>query len=907
MLVLTLPKKKHGHLAKTQAAGDFVDEWNEALKKLPADEEIVDVTSALSIAGMAVKDEKELSSVRNASRASAHLLRKYLVDEMSEVLDEEKKVSHRAFSDKVNSQIENTKYMQSLKVGASFDAGQLDWAVAPLIESGGAYDLRLHQAQPDENNLHAGVIIAALGFRYATYSSLVARTYFVDPNKAQDNVYNLLLEIHETVIKEIKEGAIPKNIYEKALGLVKSKNPQLEEHFLRSVGYGIGIETRDNALLLNAKNTRPLKDGMTLVVMTGFADIDNPKPQDKKSAQYSLMLADTVRVAPSEVIVFTKDAPSDRESVSFFFKDETDEKPAKASTKKDSRIGAVAQGNIRGSRLRHERQATDTSEKDRARHDHQKELHQKKQEEGKERFKADSGAMNGVETKKFKRFESYKRDNQFPLRVKDLVICVDERAQSIVLPIMGRPVPFHINTVKNASTNQEGGFAFLRINFLSPGQGVGRKDDQPFEDINAHFVRSLTFKSKDFDRMEDIVREINNLKKSTARKEQEKKDMEDVIEQDKLQEIRNRRPVRTEPVFLRPALEGKRLPGSIEIHQNGMRYQHQTGQIVDILFSNIKHLFFQPCDHELIVIIHMHLISPILVGKKKTKDVQFYREATEMAFDETGNRKRKHRYGDEEEFEQEQEERRRRAQLNREFKAFAERISDAARAEHLSVDIPFRELGFNGVPSRSSVLVQPTTDCLVQLTEPPFLVISLSDIEVVHLERVQFGLKNFDMVVILHDFQKPPIHVNTIPVESLDAVKDWLDSVDIPFSEGPMNLNWGQIMKTVTSDPHAFFAEGGWHFLSTESDSEEQEQSEDEESAFEMSDSEVAGLSGDSSEDESEFDEDASADASDDEADGVSDEGEDWDEMEEKAKKSDKRSGLDAEDESKGKKSKGRR
>ena len=81
------------------------------------------------------------------------------------------------------------------------------------------------------------------------------------------------------------------------------------------------------------------------------------------------------------------------------------------------------------------------------------------------------------------------------------------------------------------------------------------------------------------------------------------------------------------------------------------------GSNIDVLFSNVKHLFFQPCTHELIVIIHVNLKNPIMIGKKKAKDVQFYREATDMQFDETGNRKRKHRFGDEEEFEQEQEER----------------------------------------------------------------------------------------------------------------------------------------------------------------------------------------------------------------------------------------------------------
>ena len=342
---------------------------------------------------------------------------------------------------------------------------------------------------------------------------------------------------------------------------------------------------------------------------------------------------------------------------------------------------------------------------------------------------------------------------------------------------------------------------------------------------------------------------------------------------------------------MRPGLDGKRIAGEVEIHSNGLRYSDHRGSQIDILFSNVKHLFFQPCTHELIVIIHVHLKDPIMIGKKKAKDVQFYREATDMAFDETGNRKRKHRYGDEEEFEQEQEERRRRTQLDKVFKSFAEKVQ-AAAPDGFGVDIPFRDLGFNGVPNRSNVLCQPSTDCLVQLTEPPFMVLTLEELEIVHLERVQFGLKNFDMVCVFKDFSRPPAHINTIPMESLEQVKDWLDSVNIAYSEGPLNLNWSTIMKTITADPHQFFVDGGWSFLSTESD-EEEEDDEDEESAFEMSDSELA-VSEASSEDESDFDDDASADEgepSDDES-----VGEDWDELEKKAKKKDREGGLDDED-----------
>jgi nucleosome binding factor SPN SPT16 subunit len=352
----------------------------------------------------------------------------------------------------------------------------------------------------------------------------------------------------------------------------------------------------------------------------------------------------------------------------------------------------------------------------------------------------------------------------------------------------------------------------------------------------------------------------------------------------------DRRPAVLDNVFIRPALEGKRVPGKVEIHQNGIRFQSplSTQQRVDVLFSNVRHLFFQPCAHELIVIIHIHLKDPILVGnKKKTKDVQFYREATDIQFDETGNRKRKYRYGDEDEFEQEQEERRRRAELDRLFQGFAQKIAEAGKNEGIEVDMPIRDLGFHGVPFRSNVFVQPTTDCLIQVVEPPFMVLTIDDIEIAHLERVQFGLKNFDMVFVFKDFTRTPYHINTIPVEFLEPVKEWLDSCDILFSDGPFNLSWPTIMKTVTTDTHQFFVDGGWSFLQTESDDEGDAES-DEESAFEMDDDELEDAS-ESSEEGSDFGSNVSDEDDEDDAElSDEEEGEDWDELERKAKKRDR-------------------
>ncbi|KAI7223882.1 FACT complex subunit [Hortaea werneckii] len=268
----------------------------------------------------------------------------YFVDYMSDVLDKDKKITHKALTDKIASKIDDEKFFKSnwKKAPQNFDTMQLDWSVQPTVMSGGNFDLKLG-SEPDDNNLHAGVIVAALGLRYQTYASMIARTYLVDPNKTQENMYKLLLSVHDAVIKEMRDGVQAKDVYNKAISVIKAKKPELVEKFTKSVGAGMGIEARDSTLVLNAKNTRVLKDGMTFSVTTGFSDLENPNPQDKKrDAKYALMLSDTVRInsqGNNEAFVFTRDAPTDMESTSFFFNDEDEEeKKEKPKPKKDSRV-----------------------------------------------------------------------------------------------------------------------------------------------------------------------------------------------------------------------------------------------------------------------------------------------------------------------------------------------------------------------------------------------------------------------------------------------------------------------------------------------------------------------------------------------------------------------------------------
>jgi nucleosome binding factor SPN SPT16 subunit len=77
----------------------------------------------------------------------------------------------------------------------------------------------------------------------------------------------------------------------------------------------------------------------------------------------------------------------------------------------------------------------------------------------------------------------------------------------------------------------------------------------------------------------------------------------------------------------------------------------------------------------------------------------------------------------------------------------------------------------------------------VALSDFPFFVISVDDIETVYFERVTLQCKNFDMAIVFRDFHTFK-RINAIPRESIDLIKSYLNLVGIIFGEGLVALNW---------------------------------------------------------------------------------------------------------------------
>jgi nucleosome binding factor SPN SPT16 subunit len=69
----------------------------------------------------------------------------------------------------------------------------------------------------------------------------------------------------------------------------------------------------------------------------------------------------------------------------------------------------------------------------------------------------------------------------------------------------------------------------------------------------------------------------------------------------------------------------------------------------------------------------------------------------------------------------------------------------------------------------------------------------ISEVEIAHFERVHMMIKNFDLVFIYKDFSTFK-RINSVPMESLDTIKTWLDEMSILYSEGPMPLNWSALL-----------------------------------------------------------------------------------------------------------------
>lgn len=865
----TVESEKKKHLGK------FVSEWYDVFDKEDKSlMEQVDVENALRDI-LSIKSQQELGFITDSSKIVSRALDKIFKQKMENIIDEDKPISHSKLALATDEAIQGMK----LKKKSDQEDVDIECPFLPVIQSGGRYDLRIG-APNDNENLHCGTICCILGTKFKSYCATMARTYMIDASKQQAANYQLLVEIFNMVVKKLKPGIELRRIYESALDIIRKKNPSLEKHFLSSVGYGIGLAPQDDYMSINAENQLVAEHGMSFVVFVGFQDIEETAPnkiRDEKRKKYSLAIADTVIIPLDEInarVLTTGDL--DYDDVSYSLEEEDD---GQASKSKRSVIDIDDFENRPRTRDRKAVQSNGEDERRRK----LDELIKKKSEES--RNQKSTGKNKGKDKESYSidaklakgDIFSYKSPHDYPTAKHNKII-VDKKRDTVLLPINGTHIPFHIATIKNVAKTDEPDCMYLRINFKTSKANFGKPYAPAKMFPDTYFIKELSYRSKDPKNLTVVMRDILDLRKKITDKEKDINENRKEFQKGDLQMTRGARPPKLVEVYMRP---GKKSVGVLEAHENGLRFVASKGERVDILYANIKNAFFQAAQKDLIVLVHFHLHSPIMIGKKAQHDIQFYTDVTEE-FDHLVGKFRRNTT-DSESIEEEYRERQLKKKLNDQFSAFAKKVEEKANMEF---DIPYRDLEFTGTPFRASVNLVPTVNCLVSLVEAPFFVLNLDEVEMVVFERISFGLKNFDMVFVMKDYSKPVSTINCIPIDKLDTLKDWLLQVDIVYFESKINLVWNQMMKIVKADASWNpWGENGWtKYLGNHDDDDDDDEPQEEE--YVPDDGSEAE---EYSSDEYESDDYSDEYESEYESDSSEEEGEDWDTLLKKAHASDER------------------
>jgi nucleosome binding factor SPN SPT16 subunit len=454
---------------------------NSALKK--SGMEIgVDVSAGFS-GVLAVKDNAARENIMKAAEHSTRVLKKFVVKEMEDIIDQEKKISHSDLADQAEDAIKDPTKVDPK---TTLKADDLDSCYSPIIQSGSRddkFDLRA-SASSSANPLaydSGTTIIIQLGARYKNYCANVGRTYFVNPLDEQKEVYHVLTDVYMACKKIMRHGQKVSAVYHAAIKAIQdAKRPDLLKHFTKSCGFGMGLEFREAALVLNDKNSKVLSKGMVFNLCVGFQDLQT-KPSAATGGvprSYAVLIADTVCVTDKDDAEAWTRLPREFKDVSYHLGDDQEEQAEMDAATEEAVREAAAQERrtTRGVGKDAVRSVESKDEGEAKRAAHQKELMKKKIEEALKRY-AQGGVDEMASTNTsfdLSTLHVYKAVSDYPKDMRGGKVYVDVPGDAVILPINDQMVPFHISTITRALKRDENGFTYLTIKFLVPDSAAAR-------------------------------------------------------------------------------------------------------------------------------------------------------------------------------------------------------------------------------------------------------------------------------------------------------------------------------------------------------------------------------------------------------------------------------------------------
>ena len=258
--------------------------------------ELVDVSPAIALV-MGQKDDEEQDLMKKSSVLSNKVMKHGFAKRLEEIIEEESTITHDELAGEIDKILEDPN-----KINLKLPESDVSPCYYPIIQSGGKYDIRI-SAQSTADKLKPDIIIASLGARYKMYCSNIARTFLVDPPKKVSETYELLLEMQEACLKQMRSGNQLKEVYKAAVSYLQTNGREdLISHLPKIVGFSQGLDFRDATLSLSSKNGVTFKKGMTFCLSVGFQNLElsssDREDTPEKSAVSVTNLSDGAAIIP---------------------------------------------------------------------------------------------------------------------------------------------------------------------------------------------------------------------------------------------------------------------------------------------------------------------------------------------------------------------------------------------------------------------------------------------------------------------------------------------------------------------------------------------------------------------------------------------------------------------------------
>eukprot|EP00672_Neobodo_designis_P012790 CAMPEP_0174882330 /NCGR_PEP_ID=MMETSP1114-20130205/84708_1 /TAXON_ID=312471 /ORGANISM="Neobodo designis, Strain CCAP 1951/1" /LENGTH=1020 /DNA_ID=CAMNT_0016117727 /DNA_START=34 /DNA_END=3096 /DNA_ORIENTATION=+ len=849
----------------------------------------------------AVADSTTAMSLQKAGALVGSAFKRFGIEYVQKQLSSREPVSQ---ADAANAFTEVLNQPDTIPGLESMDPAGFSSALPANVQCGPDFDFRMLNPAQSAAELSGPVVCISLAAKFNGVVAHAARTFFVQPVAPEvATAYAFLLEVHDKVRSLLTIGKALKDVHSEALAFAQMRNATLAAQLTGDFGFTTGMHFMDKAGTIGPRGTMSVAAGTMIVVRLTLKDVTiaaaaetkpevkeedavNDAPKASEPTKVALIVADTVLCTTeggtSDKALATK-SKRGIDDVSFTVKKRKPKTEEDAEFKYEPRVTRGATATV-GLGL------------EEAREEKQRQLFAQKRADWEAAGKPQGIEASGGNTSRpedqtangrLARGALFAYTDGIPAEYasKPNDIHVDRANHVIILPIGGQQVPFHCSTIQKIDARPDtAGHTALTITFGTTQQS----NIALARHRNRQWVREVTYRRQDGGPLYAAMAGVKDVQSTLKTLDQQKKSESGLADRVQLKQRANA--PRLPSVKMRPvptggrglAAKGGALTGNLDAHDNGLRFS-AAGLTVDIPYENMQHFICQPSRKDVVVLLHCALKAPMKIGDKPFQQLQFYTEVIETSEAAT-NLRRTH----EEEIAAEERDQQRVVETNRQFLQFAAKVKEIAK---IDVETPFKEVDFEGSGGKRLTRFRGNENALWSVSELPFTVISVQDIEVVSLERVLPGQATFDANFIHKDY-KTNTMISTIPMPKLELLKDWMNNAGLIYFEGANNVMWTKLLRVMREDKEweAWGPEGWIQYIDPNHDAEEgaedddsdaddsdydsEEDAEDSDDDEEESDSEWAS-EGSSSEVENDSDSDYSIAGSDDDDDDEFSESED--------------------------------